>query len=300
MSERLGVELWIKRDDLTGFAFGGNKGRKLEYLLADAISHGAEVLVSCGSTQSNFIRHLGAACSMHRLACAAVVMDLPYETARPVGKALRNEGGNVFLDRLLGVDLRHHPDGHWDDLYALAEELAMDFEAMGKRVYRVPVGGFAPLGAFAFVEAARELLSQAGPFDYLVTASSGGSTQTGLAYALQGTRTKVVGIACDPEPEMPHEFERLSHELHEIAQGNGAVKAADYDFRLGYVGPGYGIPSEEGMAAIELLAKSEGIFLDPIYSGKAFAGLMDLVERRELAGRIVFWHTGGLPALFAI
>lgn len=299
LSARLGLELWIKRDDLTGFAFGGNKGRKLEFILADAVAQKADVLVTCGSSQSNFVRQLGAACSALGPKCAAAVMDLPYEHALPEGPPLRRDAGNVILDRILGVDLRFHPNGTWEELYALAEELALEYELSGMTAYRVPVGGSSALGAYAFVDAAHELAGQAGPFDYLVVASSSGSTQTGLAYALLDSRTKVIGIACDPEPDLTSDFSRLSGELHTVAQSARPVTPDEFDLRLGYVGPGYGLASEAGAAAIEVMARTEGIFLDPVYTGKAFAGLLDLVRHKEIGDRVLFWHTGGLPALFA-
>lgn len=291
--------MWIKRDDMSGFAFGGNKGRKLEFIMADALARSSEVLVTCGSSQSNFVRQLGAACSVFGLKCAAAVMDLPFESAKPYGRPLRRESGNVILDRILCVDLRFHPDGTWNELYALAEELAREYEAQGLAVYRVPIGGSSALGAYAFVEGANELSGQAGPFDFLVVASSSGSTQTGLAYALHDSRTNVVGIACDPEPDLPSDFAKLSAELHALSGSAKPLRAADFDLRLDYVGPGYGLPSKDGRAAIETMARAEGLFLDPVYSGKAFAGLIDLVRRNEIGGRVLFWHTGGLPALFA-
>ena len=299
LSERLGIDLWIKRDDLSGFALGGNKGRKLEYLIAEALAAGADAVVSCGSSQSNFVRQLGAACSVYGLRCGAAVMDLPYEHAKPQGTSLLREAGNVLLDRMLGVDLRFHPDATWEELYAQSEALAQEYEAQGLQVHRVPVGGSSPVGAFAFYRAAKELVAQDNGFDYLLTSSSSGSTQTGLAYGLQGSRTQVIGISADQEPGLPSDFAELCEGLHDLAGEGPALTAADFDLRLDWVGPGYGVPSEAGDAAIKVLATSEGIFLDPIYSGKAFAGLLDLAERGEIKGRAVFWHTGGIPTLFA-
>jgi D-cysteine desulfhydrase family pyridoxal phosphate-dependent enzyme len=301
LSDDLGLDLWIKRDDLTGFAMGGNKGRKLEYLIADALAKRAEVIVTCGAMQSNFIRQLAAACSMHGLTCAAATMAMPFEFEAPApGTGLKPEGGNVLLDRIFGADLRTHPDATWEELYELAEGLAREYEAKGKRVYRIPVGGSSPLGAYAFLAAGEELKGQAGPFDWIVTASSSGSTQTGLTAAFHGTPTKVVGIACDPEPDMVDEFVALAESLDKLTGITNGLTSSDFQFELDWVGEGYGIPSDAGNDAIRLMARREGIVLDPIYSAKAFAGLMGLAKNEKIGGRVLFWHTGGVPALFAM
>jgi D-cysteine desulfhydrase family pyridoxal phosphate-dependent enzyme len=298
LSDELGIDLWIKRDDLTGFAFGGNKGRKLEYLIGAALSQGATAVVSCGALQSNFIRQLGAACSRHGLKCGAAVMRLPFEGEPAIG-GLSAQGGNVLLDELLGIDLRVHEDAEWERLYELMEELAREYESGGEKVYRVPVGGSSPIGAYAFFEAGVELARQASPFDWVVFASSSGSTHTGLLYALAGTGVNVLGIACDPEPEIAEDFAVIGRGLAAML-GVQPLEASDYRLRFEWVGEGYGIPSPEGMASIQLMARRESIFLDPIYSGKAFAGLVAMAKSGELKGRILFWHTGGTPALFAM
>jgi len=301
MSESLGIDLWIKRDDLTGFAFGGNKGRKLEYLLADALAKNATAVVTCGAVQSNFIRQLGAAAKMAGLKCAAVTMALPYEDQiAPAEGRLRIDIGNPTLNRLLDVDIRTHPDAPWETLYAHQEELAREYEAQGESVYRIPIGGSSALGALAFVYAGDEVATQLDSIDWIVTASSSGSTQTGLAMAYHGTQTKVLGISSDPEPELTEDFETLSRKLNAIRPDLPVLTSGDFGLNVDYVGPGYGMPSLEGQAAIKTLAQTEGIFLDPIYSGKAFAGLLDLVKKKEVGGRVVFWHTGGLPTLFAV
>lgn len=296
LSAELNLDLWIKRDDLTGFAMGGNKGRKLEYLLADAVAQGAEVVVTCGAAQSNFVRQLGAACAVAGLRCVAAVMDLPFEDAPAEGERLRGDAGNVVLDDLLGVELRHFPDADWETLYAHTERLALAEEASGRRVYRVPIGGSSPLGAYAFYQAASELPDD---FDWIVTASSSGSTQTGLAYAFRGTRTNVLGVCADPEPEIAEDFAELGEGLAGLLGLDHRLEPSDFRLSFDFVGPGYGIPSAEGDAAIERLARAEGIFLDPVYSGKAFAALLALAERKAIAGKVLFWHTGGLPTLFA-
>ncbi|MDR3687844.1 MAG: D-cysteine desulfhydrase family protein [Fimbriimonas sp.] len=295
LSGELNVDLWIKRDDLTGFAMGGNKGRKLEFLMADIVAGNVDVVVTCGAAQSNFVRQLGAACAVLGVRCAAAIMAMPFDVENPCVVRTLGMKGNLVLDKILGIDLRTFPDGTWDQLYDHAEKLAMEFADQGLNVYRVPVGGSSPLGAYGFYEAAKEI-DQA--FDCIVFASSSGSTHVGLAYGFAGTSTRILGIACDPEPEIANDFAALAQSVRVYIPDGPDLKAADFDLDFGYVGPGYGIASEAGDAAIERLARSEGIFLDPIYTGKAFAGLLDLVQSGRLGGRILFWHTGGTPALF--
>lgn len=297
LSMELGLDLWIKRDDLTGFAMGGNKGRKLEYLLAEAIHQGAETVVTCGSTQSNFVRQLGTACAMLGLHCVAAVMELPYAAA--YGKPSSEHagfGGNLILDHIVGVELHRFPNDDWEVLYDHAEHLAIRAEERGQRVYRIPVGGSSGLGGFAFAKAAEEL---GGDFDCVVTPCSSGSTHAGLAYGFHGTKTRVIGVACDPEPDIMEDLVRVAHEIDDLTGQGVRLREEDFDFRLDWAGEAYGIPSAEGIEATRRLAVTEGIFLDPVYTAKGFAGLLGLAEAGELSGRVVFWHTGGLPALFA-
>jgi len=301
VSDDLGIDLWIKRDDLTGLALGGNKGRKLEYIMADVLAAEAEVVVTCGARQSNFIRQLGAVCAMFGIGCEAKVMDLPYSVSagKPNGPGLRSDGGNVFLADVFGVNLHAVADDDWDVLYAHAENRAEQLETLGKRVYRVPVGGSSPLGGYAFLATAEELNQQAAPFDTIVTATSSGSTQAGLTYAFHKSKTKVIGIAADPEDTLIDDVLRVGSGLSDLL-GVDALGAKEFDVRLNYATEGYGVPSPSGNAAIRYMAKREGILLDPIYSGKAFAGLMDMGRSGEIKGRVLFWHTGGVPSLFAM
>lgn len=299
MSDELGIDLWIKRDDLTGFAFGGNKGRKLEYLLAAAQAEGADMIVTCGSAQSNFIRQLAAGCSMLNISLVAVVMQLPYEDEPPIG-AMMPSNGNVLLDDLLGADLVMLPNGTWEELYEATRLRAELLRSTGKNVFEIPIGGSSALGAYAFEQAGRELLQQCNDFDFVVSASSSGSTQTGLTRALLTTKTTFVGIGCDPEPEMVHEFAALSAKVDELCGTSLGLQAGDFRFDTRFVGPGYGVPSASGMEALRLLAQKEGIFLDPIYSAKAFDGLIHMAREGEISGKVCFWHTGGTPALFAM
>lgn len=301
LSEELGIDLWIKRDDLTGFAGGGNKGRKLEYLLADTLSRRADTVVACGAAQSNFIRQLAAACSLYKIRCEAVVMDVPYDAAvdKPIQQGLLPTNGNIALDNLFGVHLHHVEDDDWQVLYDRAESEARYLESQGHSVYRIPVGGSSALGGYAFFEAAQEIARQAPAFDFIVTATSSGSTQAGLSYGLRGSKTKLIGIGADPEPDLIEDVLRVSVGLSELLQTD-MLKESDFDVRLDWAGEAYGVPSAEGNSAIQHVAQNEGILLDPIYTGKAFAGLLDLAHQGHLHGRVLFWHTGGVPALFAM
>jgi 1-aminocyclopropane-1-carboxylate deaminase/D-cysteine desulfhydrase-like pyridoxal-dependent ACC family enzyme len=296
LSDELGLDLWIKRDDLTGFAFGGNKGRKLEYLIGQAKAIGAEVIVTCGSAQSNFIRQLATGCAMHGIKLAAVVMQLPYEYEPAVG-AMNPHGGNLLLDQIVGADIRLMENDVWDVLMRAADELANEYRESGKNVFEIPIGGSTPQGAYAFYEASQELTES---FDLVISASSSGSTQTGLTYGFHGTQTHYKGIACDPEPEMVDEFVTLGKKLDEMTGFNRRLSHADFDFDLRFVGPGYGVASEGSLKAIQEVAKKEGIFLDPIYTGKAFHALLELARAGEITGKVCFWHSGGTPALFAL
>lgn len=304
LSEDLGVDLWIKRDDLTGFAGSGNKGRKIEYLIAEAVAQGAEIVVCQGAVQSNFIRQLGAACAMMGIVCEAVVMEMPHYAAAGKPPAPPSGGrGNLILGELFGIVMHRFPDDDWDVLDAHADDLVAQRRAEGKRVMKINIGGSSPVGALSFMEAGEEIDRQASaPFDFLVTSSSSGSTHAGLAYHFHGSLTKVIGISADPDPddELALDVVDLCGQLNDLIGGTKVLSRSEIDLRMGYHGEAYGIPSPEGMAAIQRFARREGIVLDPVYSGKAAAGLFDLIEKGEVGGRVLFWHTGGMPTLFAL
>lgn len=290
----LGVELWIKRDDLTGFALGGNKGRKLEYLLAGWLSRGVQAVVSCGASDSNFIRQLSVAGRMTGIEVHAAVMDLPFDSAAGRPKGGSTNRGNERLSIESGAHLTKQEDGDWEDLYASMEAICRDLRSQGVIAEEVPVGGSSPEGINAFIQAAGELNE---PFDTIVVASSSGSTQVGLTTAFHGTSTKVIGISADPEPTLVDDFAELS-KRYVGTFGGRALLPSDFNLDLRFVGPGYGVPSQEGGAASSLMLKAQGIYLDPIYSAKAFAGLLRLAEEGQLGRRALFWHTGGMPSLF--
>lgn len=302
LSEDLGLDLWIKRDDLTGFAGGGNKGRKIEFLIQQAILKRADTVVCQGAMQSNFVRQLGAACAMVGIECHAVVMELPYYAAagKPNGKELVL-GGNLILDQLFGVQMHVVPDGDWEELDSHTDEMANRLSNAGKSVYKVATGGSSALGAYSFVLAGQEIDEAGGRFDFLVTPSSSGSTHAGLAYHFFGSMTKVIGINADPDPddELAHNIVELCADVDTLLAQNKSLARPDIDLRMEFCGEAYGVPSAEGSLAIERFARREGIILDPVYTGKAAAGLLELAGRGELSGRVLFWHTGGLPTLFA-
>lgn len=299
VSEDLGTDIWIKRDDLTGFAGGGNKGRKLEFLMAAARAAEADVIVTNGACQSNFIRQLGAACSVFGIRCVAVVMPSPFDAdfGIPEGQKLLATGGNVLLDDLFGVELREIPNAPWEVLWQIAEDTALELEKSGDKVFRVPVGGSSPTGALGFFEAVAELEQH---FPTIITCSSSGSTQAGLRVGLEGTATRLIGIAVDPEEELFDDLARIATGLSNLLGRDKLYKPTDFEVRFDWVGGGYGVLSPEGHAAIRYLARREGILLDPVYSGKAFAGLRHLVRQNEVEGPVLFWHTGGVPSLFAM
>jgi len=299
ISEHLGSDIWIKRDDLTGFALGGNKGRKLEYLMAEAVALGSTAVVSCGASQSNFVRQLGAAAQMCGMRCVVATMDAPYESIDRKVEGVFAQGGNIDLDSLCGVERRRFEDGTWEALESAADGIQQELERAGEKVFRIPLGGSSASAVHAFVEAGREVQGQIDfEFDWIVTASSSGSTHIGLAHAFHGSKTQVLGISADPEPEIVDDLIALS-KSYAVEAGVLGLKRDEIKFSLDYVGDGYGVPSLAGEAAMRILMKAEGIALDPIYSAKAFSALLSLVSSNDLEGRILFWHTGGMPSLFA-
>jgi D-cysteine desulfhydrase family pyridoxal phosphate-dependent enzyme len=289
-------QVWIKRDDMTGLAYGGNKSRKLEYLTGDALAKGATVLVSEGAAQSNHARQTAAAAAIASLRCVLVL-----DTRR--GSELT---GNLLLDRLLGADVR---------LVGSAEErkpemarVVAGLESAGETSYLVPTGGSVPIGALGYVNCIVELQQQLDEFDlrpkrlYFPTGSQG--TQAGLAAgaALFDVPFEVRGIAVEStSPELAAEGIPLTNETLALLGDDLHVGVENYVIDDGHVGAGYAIPTEDGMSAIGLLARTEAIVLDPVYTGKALAGLIADVRAGDFSpdDSIVFLHTGGGPSVFA-
>ena len=295
-SKAVGAEVWLKRDDLNGVATGGNKVRKLEFLLGEAASIDADALVTVGAAQSNHARTVAAAAAMHGLDCHLVLGG-----NRPSAPT-----GSLVADLMLGAKLHFAGTDDWDVLESRAEALANELRGEGRRPFVMPIGGSTRVGALGFVGAFMELMEQM-PADELlrstiVHASVSGGTQAGLELGRQllglpGPR--IVGVA------VANTAGDLRAEIHELMtqteQLLGFNRALSPPYLVdGFIGSGYAIPTPGGRAAMSLLARSEGILTDPVYTAKALDAVVKLASARELGqGPVVFWHTGGLPALFA-
>ena len=302
--ERLlgGPRLYVKRDDCTGLATGGNKTRKLEFAIGDAIAHEADTVITIGGLQSNHARQTAAAAAQAELACELVLMrNVPIDD--PTYRA----NGNMMLDHLLGARIHVHSAD--EDRNAVASELADKIRTAGHRPYIIPVGASYPVGSLGYANAALELVHQANALDlsidYLVTATSSGGTMAGLAagFDMLGYPITLIGVDVDGRPDTKEElilplFEQAK-EL--IGQPPARPSVVNIEVVLDQAGPGYGMPTAEMREALRLAARSEGIVLDPVYSGKGMAGLISLVRsgRFEEDSTVVFLHTGGTAALFA-
>jgi len=292
-----GPLILMKRDDLTGLAFGGNKSRKLEFFLGEALASGADTIVTAGAAQSNHCRQTAAGAARAGLRCDLVLGGTPEES----------RDGNLLLDVLLGANL------HWSGPQRRGErldEVSASLHSDGRRPYVIPYGGSSALGAIGFVcalfEVSRQLARLKSRIQAIVFPSSSGGTQAGLilgaaAIGLGGT---VLGISID---KRERETAPYASEILEIARAaanrlNLRVALGPKDIRLEdrYVGEGYGIVSSLERDAIRLVAQKEGILLDPVYTGRAMGGLIDLIKRGvfDSKGAVLFWHTGGSPALF--
>ncbi|KQN62893.1 D-cysteine desulfhydrase [Erwinia sp. E602] len=296
-SDYLGRDIFIKRDDLTPVALGGNKLRKLEFLAADALRNGADVLLTAGAIQSNHVRQTAAVAAKLGLKCVALLEN-------PIATTAENYlgNGNRLLLELMDceivlVDALHNPT-------AQLEEQATLLEAQGFRPYCVPVGGSNALGALGYVECAQEIAHQSeGVVDFaaVVVASGSAGTHAGLAVGLEQLlpQTELVGVTVSRRvAEQLPKVESIRQQLAQSLELNSTAPITLWDE---YYGPRYGEPNEEGIEAIKLLARLEGIFLDPVYTGKAMAGLIDGVAQNRFRrqGPLAFVHTGGAPALFA-
>ena len=295
-----GPRIWIKRDDCTGLATGGNKTRKLEFLIADALAQGADTLITMGATQSNHVRQTAAAAGKFGLAC-----HLLLENRAQSNDLAFNESGNVLLDRLLGAQITVHERG--TDMKQAGAELADRLRAEGRKPYLIPVGGSNPVGVLGYVDAALEADAQfkalGVTIDHAIHATGSCGTQAGmvLGYAALGGYVPVLGI-CVSQPRAVQEANVLALVREsEAALGFGEIVSPSMiQANSDYVGEGYGIPTAGMVEAVELTARSEGVLLDPVYSGKAMAGLIDLVRKGMFAEakNVLFWHTGGSAALF--
>jgi D-cysteine desulfhydrase family pyridoxal phosphate-dependent enzyme len=286
-----GPQLFIKRDDLTGLGMGGNKTRKLEFLAADALDKGARMLISTGAPQSNHCRQVAAAAARLGLGCLLVL----------TGDDPGARQGNLLLDALSGAQLVFVPKARRDA--ALQEEFQRA-QAEGKAPYLIPYGGSNALGAQGYAQAMRELAEQKCEPDWIVFASSSGGTQAGLVLGGRqtGFRGRILGISVD-EPAQTLQ-QRVAALVEQAAVLNGEMLAIAPEEILvndSYCAAGYGVLQPTEIEAIRSFARADGILLDPVYTGRAAAGLIDLIRtgffRRDET--VLFWHTGGTPALFA-
>lgn len=299
LSEELGLDLWIKRDDCTGLAGGGNKTRKLEFLLGAAFEQEADTLVTQGAVQSNHVRQTAAAAAAHGLACEIILEE------RTGSKASDYVGnGNVLLDRLFGATIRTVPSG--TDMVAELEKTAAEVRARGGNPYVIPGGGSNPVGALGYVDCAREIVVQADEMDLevhrIVTATGSAGTHAGLVagLAVMGADIPVLGIGVRaPKDRQEANVFKLAEEtaalLGQPRRVTREMVVADCD----YVGEGYGLIDQGVIHALTLAARLDGIVLDPVYSGKAMKGLVALARAGKFKGEtVVFLHTGGAQGLF--
>ena len=293
LSELLdGPELLIKRDDQTGLALGGNKTHKLEYLMAAAIEEDADLVLSTGAAQSNHCRQTAAAAARCGMDCTLVL----------VGPEPEQVSANLFLDRLLGANIIWTDKGNRDKDLQLAYDDAIE---SGKKPYLIPYGGSNEVGAYAYYQAYAELFKQlnCNVVDWIVLASSSGGTQAGLAIGIGKDLTpKVLGISVDePAANLQNNVFSIIEQYQTRTGMRTNLTREDILVNDDYIGDGYGIMNEKDREAIHLFAENEGILLDPVYTGRAGAGLIDLIRKGyfKKEERVLFWHTGGTPGLFA-
>jgi L-cysteate sulfo-lyase len=295
-----GPRLWVKRDDCTGLSTGGNKTRKLEYLMAEAIAARADVVITQGATQSNHARQTAAAAAKLGMKCHILLEDRTGSTDPDY-----TDNGNVLLDRLHGATVDRRSGG--SNMQQEMEQLAEQLKADGARPYVIPGGGSTPVGALGYVSAAMELASQAAArglrMDYLVHATGSAGTQAGLVAGLHAinsdTKLLGIGVRAPQERQEAMVYDLACRTAEHMRMGGGIPRelvAANCD----YVGAGYGLPTAGMLEAVEILARTEGLLLDPVYSGKGMAGLIDLIRKGYFKANdnVVFLHTGGSVALF--
>ncbi len=301
LSEDLGCNLYVKRDDCTGLAVGGNKTRKLEYLLADARIQGANTLITIGGLQSNHARQTAAAAARFGFDC-----ELILEEVDGTPEADYANNGNVLLDQLLGAKIHKLTNG--DDSEAYAENLFDQLKTQGRKPILIPVGGSNVIGSFGYVRCANEILQQLGKtnlnIDQIVLASGSAGTQAGLLAGLIAAQVDipVLGISVSRSTEAQQKLvEDLLGQTLTTLELDPKL-ANDRIITIGdYVGDGYGIPTPGMIDAVRRCARLEGLLLDPVYTGKAMDGLIDLRSQGVIkkASNILFLHTGGSPGLYA-
>lgn len=302
LSDQLDIDLWIKRDDLTGLGMGGNKIRQLDYYMGAAQAQGADTILITGAVQSNYVRSAAAAAA--RFGMQAV---LQLEERVPGMGPEYYRGGNVFLSKILGAEHMHYPEGEDEKgadaaLHARADSL----RAEGRNPYVIPLGlSNKPLGALGYADAAVEILDQAGDgFDAVVVASGSGATHGGLLAGLRAAGSKVPVHGVCVRRDVGQQHARMKEVMVRIADMTGRnipVDGGDILVWDGALAPGYGRAGPQAISAMKRMARSEGLFLDPVYTAKSFAGVLGLVEEGAIrpGARVLFVHTGGLPALFS-
>jgi L-cysteate sulfo-lyase len=301
MTRKLGgPKLFVKRDDCTGLAGGGNKARKLEFLMGDALAQGATCIVTQGATQSNHARQTAAISAKCGLACTVVLED---RTGFVDEEYLTS--GNVFLDDLLGAEIRKARGG--TDMDAEMAKVAEELRAAGGRPYVIPGGGSNPVGALGYAQCALELVQQANDqglqFDWIVHGTGSAGTQAGLLAGLESIRADIpvlgISVRAWRNPQEERVFALAEATASHIG-APGAVRRSSVRVDDRFVGDGYGVPTDAMVEAVRFAARTEGLLLDPVYSGKAMAGLMHLIREGffKSSDNVVFLHTGGSAALF--
>ncbi len=296
-----GPDIYIKRDDLLGLPEGGNKTRKLEFVVADALKQGADTLITAGAVQSNHCRLTLAAAAKEGLKCRLVLEERVPNSYDP------RASGNNFLYRLLGAEqIRVVPGG--SDMMEEMRKVAEEAAGLGRRTYIIPGGASNAIGATGYVACAEEILTQAFDmgvaFDCVVCASGSAGTHAGLVTGFYGNNADipVIGINVSrPKEQQENNVFALIQKTAAHVAINGQIPRDAVTCLDDYVGPGYSLPTENMVEAVRMLARSEAILLDPVYTGKAMAGLIDLVRNGffKKGKNVLFLHTGGSPALYA-
>lgn len=295
-----GPEIWIKRDDCTVVATGGNKVRKLEWLAGEALAQGADHLITQGAVQSNHVRQTAAVARKLGMKCTALLEHRVETNDRDYLNS-----GNVFLDRLFDCAIEYRPPGL--DMNAEAQAKGEALREAGAKPYVIPGGGSNRVGALGYVSCAQELMQQADEMglriDRIVTATGSAGTHAGLVVGLQGCNANVpvLGIGVrNPKDRQEAAVHKLAEATAEYVGVHGGIPRESVEANCDYIGPGYGQPTEGMKEAVQMLAQLEGLLLDPVYSGKAMAGLIDLIRKGKFnkSERVVFLHTGGSVGLF--
>ena len=286
-----GPQLFVKRDDLTGLGFGGNKTRKLEYLTADALAKGCRTLISTGAVQSNHCRQVAAAAARLGIGCILVL----------AGEKPEEPQGNLYLDLLSGAEVVFVPKDQRDQALA---EISMKAEAENRKPYLIPYGGSNAIGAMGYRHAMLELHEQGLNPDWIVFATSSGGTQAGMLLGARetGSQAKILGISVDkPAKEFRETIAEITNAGARLLRLEENFLPEEILVNDGYCASGYGVLTSAEKEAILLFARHEAILLDPVYTGRAAAGMIDLIRQGFFKPneKVLFWHTGGTPALFA-